>query len=148
MKTLFWQMRFLKTYRTRIITQKPGLTTYFDVSDELSFLWERANFPPLQRCKMTLLYQSTPNFERLITWVRWRDLQNLVAIGSKGTSPHVGEIYNFLIVVCVFSFSFFDQATDHNSQRILLSSSTRILMYYGSKDVVWWKDVPFEYPKC
>jgi len=40
----------------------------------------------------------------------------------------------------VFSSGFFDQARDHNSQRIL--------MYYGSKDAVWRKDVPFEYPKC
>jgi len=47
----------------------------------------------------------------------------------------VGEMYNFR----VFPSCFFVQATDHNSQRIL--------MYYGSKDSVWRKDVPFEYPK-
>jgi len=35
MKTLFWQMRFLKTYQTHIITQKPGLTTFFNVSDDI-----------------------------------------------------------------------------------------------------------------
>jgi hypothetical protein len=31
-------------------------------------------------------------------------------------------------------------ATAHNSQRILT--------YDGSTDVVWYKDVPFGYPKC
>jgi len=55
----------------------------------------------------------------------------------------VGEIHTVLVVVCVFSFSIIVslimQATDHNSQRILMS--------YGSKDFVWRKDVPFEYPK-
>jgi len=40
----------------------------------------------------------------------------------------------------VFSSCFVNPATDHNLQRIL--------MYYGSKDVIWRKDVPFEYPKC
>jgi len=90
--------------------------------------------------ELKLLYQSAANFERLITSVRQRELPNLVAIGSKGASPHVGEIYTFLVVVCVFSSCFFDQATDHNSQRIL--------MYCGSKQFVWRKDVPFEYPKC
>jgi len=34
----------------------------------------------------------------------------------------------------VFSTCFVDQAIDHNSQRILI--------YYGSKDFVWRKDVP------
>jgi len=38
-----------------------------------------------------------------------------------------------------FLVQFVVHATDHNSQRIL--------MYYGSKDSVWRKDVPFEYPK-
>jgi len=42
-------------------------------------------------------------------------MPNLVAIGSRGASPHVGEIYTFLVVVCVFSSCFVDQATDHNS---------------------------------
>jgi len=54
-------------------------------------------------------------------------------ISSKGASPHVGEIYSFTVL----SFCFVDQATDHNSQRILML-----------KDFVWRKDVPFEYPKC
>jgi len=64
----------------------------------------------------------------------------VVAIVSWGVSPHVGDIYTFLVLVYVFSSCFVDQATDHNSQRIL--------MFYGSKDFVWRKDVPFEYPKC
>jgi len=34
-------------------------------------------------------------FWRLITTVRWRELPNLVAISSRGASPHVGEIYTF-----------------------------------------------------
>jgi len=51
-----------------------------------------------------------------------------------GASLHVGEMYTFT----AFSSSFVDQATYHNSQRIL--------MYYGSKDSK--KDVPFEYPMC
>jgi len=46
------------------------------------------------------------------------------------------DIYTFT----VFSSCFVDQASDHTSQRIV--------MYYGSKDFVWGKDVPFEYPKC
>jgi len=55
---------------------------------------------------------------------------------SRRASLHVREIYS----VTVFSSSFVDQATHHNSQRII--------MYYGSKDFVWRKDVHFEYPKC
>jgi len=47
----------------------------------------------------------------------------------------VGEIY-----ILKFFFLFVDQATDHNSQRIL--------MYDCSKDFGWREDVPFEYPKC
>jgi len=43
-----------------------------------------------------------------------------------------------MYIFAVFSTCFVVQATDHNSQRIL--------MYYGSKDSVWRKDVPFEYP--
>jgi len=46
-------------------------------------------------------------------------------IGSRGASLHVGEMCSFT----VFSSCFVDQATDHNSQWIL--------MYYGSKDFVW-----------
>jgi len=87
-----------------------------------------------------LPYQSTPNFQRFITSVRERELPNLVAIGFRKASPHVGEIYTFLVVVCVFSTCFVDQATDHNSQRIL--------MLYGSIDLVWRKGVPFEYSRC
>jgi len=41
-------------------------------------------------------------------------------------------------IISYFSSCFVNEVTDHNSQRIL--------MYYGSKDVVWRKDVPFEYP--
>jgi len=48
----------------------------------------------------------------------------------------MGEIYT----LTVFSSCLVNQATDHNSQRIL--------MYYGSKDFFWRKDVPCEYPKC
>jgi len=48
----------------------------------------------------------------------------------------------YLVLVRVFfsCFVFVDQATDHNSQRLLLC--------YGSKNFDWRKDVPFEYPKC
>jgi len=53
-----------------------------------------------------------------------------------GGFSHVGEMYTF----AVFSPCFVNEATDRNSQRIL--------MCYGSKDVVWREDVPFEYPKC
>jgi len=55
--------------------------------------------------------------------------RNLVEIDSTGGVSHVGEIYS----VTVFSSCFVDQATYHNSQQIL--------MYYGSKDFVWRKDV-------
>jgi len=40
-------MRFLKTYPTHIITQKPGFTTFFDVSDKilgLCLLLEKPSF--------------------------------------------------------------------------------------------------------
>jgi len=60
----------------------------------------------------------------------------LVQIGFTGASLHVGKMYTILL----FLPAFFDQAIDHNSQRIL--------MYYGSKDSVWRKDMPFEYSKC
>jgi len=53
-----------------------------------------------------------------------------------GASSYMGEIYSFT----VYSSCFVDQATDHNLQRIF--------MYYGSKDFVWHKDMPFEYPTC
>ena len=43
-----------------------------------------------------LLYQSIPNFEQMITSVeQGGELPNLVAIGSTGAAPHVGEIYNY-----------------------------------------------------
>jgi len=64
------------------------------------------------------------------------ELQNLVQIGSTGAAPHVGEMHTFTVL----SSCFVDQATDHNSQRILMHNSL--------KDFAWHKDVPFEYPKC
>jgi len=67
------------------------------------------------------------------------EMKRIAQFGSDwfyGASPHVGEMYTFT----VFSSCFVDQATDHNSQRSL--------MYCGSKDIVWRKGVPFEYPKC
>jgi len=71
-------------------------------------------------------------------------MPNLVAMGSREASPQVGEIYtSFSDSDGSFVFllpCFFEQVTDHNLQRIF--------MYYGSKDLVWRKDVPFEYPKC
>jgi len=60
--------------------------------------------------------QSTPNFERLISTVKSRELPNLGQIGSTGASPHVGEMYTFT----VFASCSVIQATDHNSQRILM----------------------------
>ena len=93
-----------------------------------------------------LLNQSIPNFERMITSVKRRELPNLVVIGSTGVAPHVGEVYSyilgFFLLFSSFSSSscFVNSPTDHNSQRILT--------YDGSKDVVWRKDVPFECPKC
>jgi len=53
----------------------------------------------------------------------------------------VGEIYSFTVSLFFFLSCFFDQATNHNSQRIL--------MCYGmaQKDFVWRSDVPFEYLK-
>ena len=58
-----------------------------------------------------LLYQSTPNFKRMITLVRQKDLPNFVAIGFTGAAPHVGEIYSsrfsFFLLVFYFCFVFF-----------------------------------------
>ena len=90
-----------------------------------------------------LLNQSIPNFERMITSVKRRELPNLVVIGSTGAAPHVGEVYSYILgFFLLFSSSscFVNSPTDRNSQRILT--------YDGSKDVVWRKDVPFECPKC
>jgi len=64
----------------------------------------------------------------------------MVAFGSRGASSHVGEIHTCLVLVRVFSSCLVYQAIGHISQRIL--------MYYGSKDFVWRKNVPFEYPTC
>jgi len=52
-----------------------------------------------------LRYQSTPNFERLITAGRWRELHNLVQIGSMGASPHVGEMYTSTVFFYLFRWS-------------------------------------------
>jgi len=53
------------------------------------------------------------------------------------TSPHVSEIYSVLFSAFfyVFSSCYVDQATDHNS--------SRILTHDDSKDVVWHTHVPF-----
>jgi hypothetical protein len=37
---------------------------------------------------------TIPNFERMITSVRWRELPNFVAICFTEAAPHVGEIYS------------------------------------------------------
>jgi len=37
-------MRFLKIYQTYIITQKPGLTTFFHLGDEISGILIRQNY--------------------------------------------------------------------------------------------------------
>jgi len=59
----------------------------------------------------------------------------MVDISSTGRLPMLG---NYTVLITAFSSCFADQATDHNSQRIL--------MYYGSKDFLLRKDEPFEYP--
>ena len=52
-----------------------------------------------------------------------------------------GAVFFFCLFFSASSSSscFVNSPTDRNSQRILT--------YDGSKDVVWRKDVPFEYPK-
>lgn len=84
----------------------------------------------------------------MITSVKQTELSNLVVIGSMEVAPHVGEVYSYILGFFFWLFSFFSSSsscfvnspTDHNSQRIL--------MYDGSKDVIWRKDVPFGGPKC
>ena len=44
-----------------------------------------------------LLNQSIPNFERMITSVKQRELPNLVVIGSTGAAPHVREVYSYIL---------------------------------------------------
>ena len=61
-----------------------------------------------------LLNQSIPNFERMITSVKRRELPNLVVIGSTGAAPHVGEVYSYILG---FFFDFF---------LLLLVSSTHL----------------------
>jgi hypothetical protein len=51
-----------------------------------------------------LLYQSLPNFERMITSVKQTELSNLVVIGSMEVAPHVGEVYSYILG---FFFDFF-----------------------------------------
>ena len=86
-------------------------------------------------------YQSIPNFQRMITSVRWSKLPNFVAIDSTAAAPHVGEIYKSRFFFFFFTITCFVNApADHNSQRILT--------YDGSKDLVWRKDVSIGYPKC
>ena len=51
-----------------------------------------------------LLYQSLPNFERMITSAKRKELPNLVVIGSMEMAPHVGEVYSYILG---FFFDFF-----------------------------------------
>jgi hypothetical protein len=51
-----------------------------------------------------LLYQSLPNFERMITSVKQTELSNLVVMGSMEVAPHVGEVYSYILG---FFFTFF-----------------------------------------
>jgi hypothetical protein len=51
-----------------------------------------------------LLYQSIPNFKRMIKLAKQRELPNLVAIGFMGVASHVGEIYSYRLS---FFFTFF-----------------------------------------
>ena len=62
-----------------------------------------------------LLNQSIPNFERMITSVKRRELPNLVVIGSTGAAPHVGEVYSYILVFFDFFLLF-----------LLLVSSTHL----------------------
>ena len=52
-----------------------------------------------------LLYQSIPNFERMITSVGYKELPNFVEIGSTGAAPHVGVMYTVQIPVFFLLFS-------------------------------------------
>ena len=60
-----------------------------------------------------LLYQSIPNFERMITSVRQRELPNLVAIGSTEAAPHVGEVYSYRFSVFFNTFFFLLVSSTH-----------------------------------
>jgi len=67
--------------------------------DHLLFLWERANFAPLQSRNYDA--NQYRHFEGLNTSVRCRELQNLVEIGATSL---VGEIYYFLFSVVISTF--------------------------------------------
>ena len=63
--------------------------------------------------ELKLLYQSIPNFERMITSVKQRELPNFVAIGSTIQLQILGFFPTFS------SSCFVNSPTDSNSQRIL-----------------------------
>lgn len=54
-----------------------------------------------------LLYQSLPNFERMITSAKRKELPNLAVIGSMEMAPHVGEVYSYILGFFTFFFFFF-----------------------------------------
>ena len=89
-----------------------------------------------------LPYQSIPNFKRMITSVKQRELPNLVAIGFTGAAPPLGKICSYRFsVFFLLSFFLFRQLT----YRPQFATDFDVLWL---KDVVWRKDVPFECLKC
>jgi len=56
----------------------------------------------LSRAKTTVPFNT--NFPTSDYFCEIKRIANMDAIGSRGSSPHVGEICNVLVVVCAFFF--------------------------------------------